>query len=81
MRSVGFGPFDYQWTLEGEEDGVPVKLLITVLDEMRLIDGIMTRVVEEREWEDDELVEVSWNYFAVANAPEKPLTNSHTAGY
>jgi len=57
---------DYQWTLEGEEDGVPVKLLMTVLDESREVDGIMTRVVEEREWEDDELVEVSWNYFAEA---------------
>jgi hypothetical protein len=55
---------DYQWTLEGEEDGVPVKLLMTVLDETRLIDGVTTRVVEEREWEDEELSEVSWNYFA-----------------
>jgi hypothetical protein len=55
---------DYQWTLEGEEDGVPVKLVMTVLDETRLIDGVTTRVVEEREWEDDELSEVSWNYFA-----------------
>jgi hypothetical protein len=55
---------DYQWTLEGEEDGVPVKLLMTVLDETRLIDEVMTRVVEEREWEDDKLSEVSWNYFA-----------------
>lgn len=57
---------NYQWTLEGEEDGEPVALLMTVLDETRSIDGIMTRVVEEREWEDDELVEVSWNYFAEA---------------
>jgi hypothetical protein len=53
-----------QWTLEGEEDGVPVKLLLTILDETREIDGITTRVFEEREWEDDELVEVSWNYVA-----------------
>ena len=57
---------DYQWTLEGVEDGVPVKLLMTVLDETRVIDGITTRVVEEREWEDEELSEVSWNYFAEA---------------
>lgn len=56
----------YQWTLEGEEDGVPVRALITVLDETRLIDGVVTRVVEEREWEDDELSEISWNYFAEA---------------
>ena len=55
-----------QWTYEGEEDGVPVSLLITVLDETRLIAGVTTRVIEEREWEDDELLEVSWNYFAQA---------------
>jgi hypothetical protein len=55
-----------QWAYEGEEDGVPVSLLITVLDETRLIDGVTTRVIEEREWEDGELLEVSWNYFAGA---------------
>lgn len=55
---------DYQWDLEGVEDDTSVRLLMTVLDETRLINGIMTRVVEEREWEDDELVEISWNYFA-----------------
>jgi hypothetical protein len=53
-----------QYTLEGEEDGVPVRLLLTMLDETREINGITTRVFEEREWEDDELVEVSWNYVA-----------------
>ncbi|HET6362098.1 MAG TPA: hypothetical protein VFH11_08575 [Gemmatimonadota bacterium] len=55
-----------QWTYEGEEDGVPVRLLITVLDETRLVAGVTTRAIEEREWEDDELLEVSWNYFAEA---------------
>lgn len=29
-----------------------------------VVDGVTTRVVEEREWEDGELVEVSRNYFA-----------------
>ena len=55
-----------QWTYEGEEDGVPVSLLITVLDQTRLVAGVTTRVIEEREWEDGELLEVSWNYFAEA---------------
>lgn len=55
-----------QWTYEGEEDGIPVRLLITVLDETRLVAGVTTRVIEEREWEDDELLEVSWNYYATA---------------
>lgn len=57
---------DYQWDLEGVGDDASERLLMTVLDETRLIDGVMTRVVEEREWEDDELVEISWNYFAEA---------------
>ena len=55
-----------QWYYEGEEDGEPVSLLITVLDQTRVIDGVETLVIEEREWEDDELLEVSWNYFAQA---------------
>jgi hypothetical protein len=55
-----------QWAYEGEEDGVPVSLLITVLGETRVIDEVTTRVIEEREWEDGELLEVSWNYFAQA---------------
>ena len=53
-----------QYTLEGEEDGAPIRLLLTLLDETREINGITTRVFEEREWEDDELVEISWNYVA-----------------
>ncbi|MGH7556538.1 MAG: hypothetical protein ACREMD_01895 [Gemmatimonadota bacterium] len=46
--------------------GELVELQITVLDETRVIDAITTRVIEEREWEDEELLEVSWNYFAKA---------------
>jgi hypothetical protein len=55
---------DYQWTLEGEDDEAEVRALITVLDETRLIDGVLARVIEEREWEDGELVEISWNYYS-----------------
>ncbi len=36
-----------------------------MLNETRVVDGIETRVVEERESEDGELVEVSRNFFAV----------------
>ena len=57
-------PVGRQWFYEGEEDGVPVALRITVFDETEVIAGVTTRVVEEREWEDDELIEVSRNYFA-----------------
>ena len=41
----------HQLILEGEDE----KLQITVLDETKLVDGITTRVVEEREWNDGEL--------------------------
>jgi hypothetical protein len=57
-------PVGRQWILEGEEDGEELRLQITVLDETEIVGGIETRVVEEREWEDGELVEVSRNFFA-----------------
>jgi hypothetical protein len=38
---------------------------VTVLDETRVVDGVRTRVVEEREATDGRLVEVSRNYFAI----------------
>ncbi len=55
--------------LEGqsEDDGevVDIRLLFSVLGETRMVDGVRTRVVEEREFEDDELIEVSRNFMAV----------------
>ena len=41
------------------------KLAITVLDETKEVDGVTTRVVEEREWRNEELIEVSRNFFAI----------------
>jgi len=43
------------------------RLEITVLDETREVDGVITRVVEEREWKNDELYEVARNFFAIDN--------------
>ena len=40
-------------------------LVITVLDETKIVDGVKTRVVEERERQDGRLTEVSRNYFAI----------------
>ncbi len=62
----------YQLYLAGDDDGEFVEVFITVLKEKRTIfleiDGrqqrIRTRVIEEREYIDGELVEVSENYFA-----------------
>jgi len=52
-----------KWILEGGDERVE----ITVLDETEVVAGVTTRVIEEREWEDTELVEVSRNFFAQAS--------------
>jgi hypothetical protein len=41
------------------------RLVITVLDQTKQVDGVETRVVEERETSGGKLVEVSRNYFAI----------------
>ena len=69
--STGHNPYfilepGYVTEFEGEEHGKPVRLVITVLDETLVVDGVETRVVEERETEGGELAEVSRNYFAVS---------------
>lgn len=50
--------------LEGEEKGRITHLTVTVLADTLTVDGVETRVVEERETRDGELVEISRNYFA-----------------
>jgi hypothetical protein len=55
------------WVLEGIEDGTQLHVQITVLDRTEVVAGVTTRVVEERESEDGELVEVSRNFFAQAS--------------
>ena len=62
----------YQVTLEGEEDGEELQLVITVLKETKIVNGIETRVVEEKETEGGNLVEISRNYFALC----KPTNNA-----
>ncbi|MGH7909647.1 MAG: hypothetical protein ACRENW_07350, partial [Thermodesulfobacteriota bacterium] len=62
----------YQLTLEGEEDDELIRLVVTVLNETRIVDGVETRIVEERETVDDELVEVSRNFF-VACSPDSDI--------
>jgi hypothetical protein len=57
----------YKLILENEEgqDSEQLQLVITVMNETKIVNGIETRVVEERETENGELVEISRNYFAV----------------
>jgi hypothetical protein len=42
------------------------QLTITVLDETKTVDGVETRIVEERETKDGKLTEVSRNFFAIS---------------
>lgn len=51
----------YQLVLESSEE----KVVITVLDKTKIIGGVETRVIEEREEKDGKLVEVSRNFFAI----------------
>ena len=67
LAATGRNPYfilepGYQLVFEGGRE----RLTITVLDETKTVDGVETRVVEERETEDGKLVEVSRNYFAIS---------------
>jgi hypothetical protein len=50
----------HQLVLEGGR----VRMQITVLEETKRINGVETRIVEEREWDKGQLREVSRNYYA-----------------
>jgi len=52
----------YQLVLEKAGE----RLVITVLNETKKVDGVETRIVEERETNAGQLVEVSRNYFAIS---------------
>jgi hypothetical protein len=55
----------YQLILDGREGKTDVHLEITVTDDTEMVDGVETRVVEEREFKNDVLFEVSRNYFVI----------------
>ena len=70
LATIGENPYlvlkpGYQLTLEGKESGKLVRLVVSVLEETKVVGGIDARVVEERETEDGVLVEVSRNYMAI----------------
>lgn len=77
MKTQGENPYfilkpGYQLVLEGEEDGETVRVVITVLHKIKHIllsdiGTVKTRVVEEREWVNGRLVEVSRNFFALCD--------------
>jgi hypothetical protein len=51
---------------EGKEDGKKTVLTITVTDQTKVVDGVETRMVEEKEVAEGEIVEISRNYFAIS---------------
>lgn len=66
MVTTGRNPYfvlepGFQLELEGGD----TRLSITVLNDTKMVSGILTRVVEEREWKDGKLYEVARNYFAM----------------
>ncbi|MDQ3968477.1 MAG: hypothetical protein M3275_08795 [Thermoproteota archaeon] len=72
FSATGSNPYfilepNYRQVLVANESGTEVELIITVLNETREINGTETRVVEERETENGELVEVSRNFFAICD--------------
>ncbi len=74
FTTTGSNPYFPLWPgyvleFEGEEEDDEGELeeitaTITVLTDTEMVDGVLTRVVEERESEDGEIVEISRNFFA-----------------
>jgi hypothetical protein len=67
LASTGRNPYfvlepGYQLTLEDGKD----RLVVTVLNDTKVVDGVETRIVEERETSGAATVEVSRNYFAIS---------------
>jgi len=52
--------------LEGEESGQRLLVRVTVMDETETVAGVETRIIEEYEAKDGQVVEISRNYFAQA---------------
>lgn len=67
LMSTGSNPYfilepGYQAVFKSKDGD----LTITVLNETKVVDGVETRIVEEREKEGGKLIEVSRNYFAIS---------------
>ncbi|SFM69032.1 hypothetical protein [Methanolobus profundi] len=53
--------------LEGESDGEDIRVEMYVTDQTKEIMGVTTMVIREREWEDGELVEDTFDWYANDN--------------
>lgn len=74
MQTKGRNPYivlepGFQLVLEGGG----TKLQITVLDQTKTIDGVVTRVVEEKEWKGGKVHEVTMSYLAICEQTKDVL--------
>ena len=72
FSATGSNPYfilepNYRQVLVANESDAGAELTITVLNETREVNGTETRVVEERETENGEIVEISRNFFAICD--------------
>ena len=77
FKTIGASPHfilkpGYRLVLEGEDDGEEIRVVKTVLFKTQYISlpgigKVPTRVIEEREYVDGELIEVSKNFFAICD--------------
>jgi hypothetical protein len=66
LEAVGVNPyFNLEPGFVLEYENSDTRLVITVLDETKVVDGVKTAIVEEREWHKGKLAEVSRNFFAI----------------
>ncbi len=64
----------HQLILEGKENATDVQLSITVLNETKIVNGVETRIVEEKKTEDGELDEIAKNYYTICK-PSNDIFN------
>lgn len=55
------------FVLEGESDGEDIRVEMYITDQTKEILGVTTTVVREREWEDGELIEDTFDWYANDN--------------
>jgi len=79
FSSIGYNDYvilipGHQLILEGKENATEVQLSITVLNDTKTVNGVETRIVEEKKTEDGKLDEIAKNYFAICK-PSNDIFN------
>ena len=79
FSSIGYNDYmilipGHQLILEGKEDATEVQLSITILNDTKTVNGVETRIVEEKKTEDGKLDEIAKNYFVICK-PSNDIFN------